>query len=64
MRFRCLDKDQAEGFADGLAAPDELDVYASIEGNVIEILGVDDHPVIAPEIRRMATNMGAVELKD
>lgn len=62
MRFQFDNQELAEGFAIGLGDPDGLDVVASAEGCVVEVLGLDDHDLIAPEIRRSALELGAKEL--
>jgi hypothetical protein len=62
MRFKFPSADAAQGFADGLANPDELDVYALVEGDVLEVLGC--HKKLIEEISRLAQNSGAVVLEE
>lgn len=64
MRFKFPNHDVADGVAFGLGAPDELDVIALVEGDEIEVLGLDDHPTLAPEIIRCCESAGGVRLPD
>lgn len=63
MRFEFPNHDLALGFADGLADPDGLDVYASVDGNVLEILGLDDHPMMV-QIEEQARELGALKMPE
>lgn len=58
-RFRFPDPEIARGFADGLEDPDGFDVVASVEGCDVEILGLDDQPMIK-DIGRCARDAGGV----
>ena len=62
MKFQFESKDIAEGFCDALADPD-FDVVAFAEDDgTVDVLGLDDHEIYAPEIRRMAIAAGGIEL--
>ncbi len=62
MRFKFASDGLAEGFALGLSDPNGLDVYASVEGSVVEILGLDDHEFLASQIKESAQSIGGVLL--
>jgi hypothetical protein len=59
MKLQFPSHDLALGFADGLADPDGLDVYATVEGCILELLGVDDSSII-----ESAIELGAIEIKE
>lgn len=63
MKFKFPNSELAEGFAIGLADPDGLDVYATREGVVLEVLGLDDHAWMRTEITNSALELGATEIK-
>ena len=63
MKFQFPNKDIAEGFCDALADPD-FDVVAHAEDNAtVDVQGLDDHEMYAPEIRRMAFAAGGIEIR-
>jgi hypothetical protein len=63
MKFQFPNKDVAEGFCDALADPD-FDVAAWPEDDAtVEVLGLDDHEMYMPEIKRMAKAAGGTEIK-
>jgi hypothetical protein len=62
MKFQFSTKDVAEGFCDALDDPD-FDVAAHAEDDgTVDVLGLDDHPTYASEIRRMAAAAGGTEI--
>ena len=61
-KFKFANPDTAQGFSDGLADPEGFDVYATVEGDVLELLGVDDHPMMK-EIERLAIEAGATRME-
>ncbi len=55
MKIRFDDPGTAQGFAEGLGAPDEFDVVATYKDCVVEILGLDDHPMMRDILECAAT---------
>lgn len=60
MKFKFPDHATAEGFAYGIGCPTELDIAAFAEGDEVDVLGLDDHETIAPELKRIAAEMGGI----
>jgi hypothetical protein len=64
VRFKFPNDEVAIGVDLGLSAPDELDVVALRDGDELLILGLDDHPILGPEIIRICELAGGVRLPD
>lgn len=64
MRFKFPDHETALGVAEGLGAPDELDVGADVLGVYLTVCGLDHHPVLAPEIIRICEASGGIQVTD
>jgi hypothetical protein len=64
MKFQFPNLDAAKLFCQLVDNPDELDVACWPEDDMtVEILGLDDHEIIAPQLKRLALLYEAIEIK-